>query len=41
MTEKKNKPRAKKSSKGKKLAGKKVLAKAQTLSVIKNLRTSF
>lgn len=41
MTEKKNKPAAKKASKGKKLGGKKELSKAKTLMAIKSLRRVF
>ena len=39
MAEKKNKPAIKGSKKGKKLAGKKELAKAQTLTGIRSLRS--
>lgn len=41
MAQKKDKPVAKKASKAKKLAGKKELAKAQTLMGIRSLRAMF
>lgn len=41
ITQKKDKPIAKKAGKGKKLAGKKELAKAQTLMGIRSLRSMF